>query len=526
MGEVPYHARGGSPFLLQSYLSDAWSTGDGKGQALANPVDGGTLGYVAASQTGIGDALQFAREYGGPALRVLSFAARGELLARIAEILQARRDVWYDIARANSGNTRADAAIDIDGAIATLKYYAKLGSSLGGATMLADGPAIRLGRDPNYQGRHVGAPLRGVAIHINAYNFPAWGLWGKAAVALLAGMPVLAKPATATAWLAEEMVRVVVDAGILPPGALSLLCGTQGDLIDSLGYADVVAFTGSAHTGELIRARLAGKGVRLNVEADSLNSALLFPESGLDSKAFALCASEVVKEMTSKAGQKCTAIRRVLISSRHAEAFAAEVLDKLSSIRVGDPVDPEVGMGPLVSMSQREDVEAGIKTLSACADVLTPASAGWAKGAFVAPTLLRAQPNSQAAVHDIEVFGPVATVIPYGTLEEAFSLARRGRGSLVCSVYADGPDSFGTAVSGLADSHGRLLLVDPAIGESHSGHGIVLPSCLHGGPGRAGDGAELGGLRGLWFYHQRSAVQASGVTLSALSSSLAETAGL
>jgi 3,4-dehydroadipyl-CoA semialdehyde dehydrogenase len=508
----------GSALILESYLSGAWRGGDGQGQPLADPVNGEVLAYASSQGLDVPGALAYARAEGGPALRALSFAARAALLGAIADVLRGRRDDWYEIARRNSGNTRGDAIIDVDGAIATLQYYAKLGAGLGEATLLADGETERLGRDANFQGRHIGAPFRGVAVHINAFNFPAWGLWGKAAVALLAGVPVLAKPATATAWLAEEMVRAVVEAEVLPAGVLSLLCGSPAGLLESLQAGDAVAFTGSAETGEKVRAAVAGKGVRVNVEADSLNSALLGPDAGPGSPAFDLLAAEVVKEMTVKAGQKCTAIRRILVPAVTADALAGAILERLGEVTVGDPADPQVGMGPLVSASQRDAVCKGLQQLSACVDVLSP-QATTPAGAFVAPTLLRMKPGGEL-VHDLEVFGPVATLIPYHDAAEAFALARRGGGSLAVSVFSDDAAFLVEAASELASSHGRVLLVDPSIGQSHSGHGIVLPSCNHGGPGRAGDGAELGGLRGLWFYHQRTAIQAAAPVLQALAARL------
>lgn len=509
---------------LGSFLAGTWATGAGEGSALVDPVSGAVIARASSHGLDVAAALDHARTVGGPALRSLSFAARAALLGAIAAALQAERDRWLELSRRNSGNTRSDASIDVDGAIATLNYYAKIGAGLGDARLLADGGTQRLGRDPNFQGRHIGTPIRGVAVHINAYNFPAWGLWGKAAVALLAGVPVLAKPATATALLAEEMVRTVVEANILPDGALSLLSGSPEGLLEALRFGDAVAFTGSAATGDAIRAATAGKGIRVNVEADSLNSVLLAPGTVAGSPAFELMVAEVVKEMTAKAGQKCTAIRRILVPAALADAVVGAIGGRLAAIKVGDPADADVGMGPLVHAAQRRSVEEGIAALTAsAADIVGPRIAIPSAGAFVAPTLLRAKPGGDL-VHEIEVFGPVATVVPFASAEEAFALARKGGGSLVASVFSDDPAFLVDAAAELGATHGRLLLVDPAIGTSHSGHGIVLPSCLHGGPGRAGDGAELGGLRGLWFYHQRSALQGSAATLEALAPALADPA--
>jgi 3,4-dehydroadipyl-CoA semialdehyde dehydrogenase len=515
---------------LESFLCGIWAAGSAPGERLVDPVTSEALATASSKGLDLAAATRHARDVGGLKLRAMSFAERGAVLGAIAEALQARRNDWFEISRRNSGNTKVDASIDVDGAIATLKYYSKLGASLGDARLLADGAAQRLGRDPNFQGRHIGTPLRGVAVHINAYNFPAWGLWGKAAVALLSGLPVLAKPATSTAWVAEEMVRAVNQAGVLPPGVLSLLCGSAADLLDQLRFGDAVAFTGSAETGARIRAALAGKGVRLNIEADSLNATLLGPDAHPGSAAFGLLAAEVAREMTIKAGQKCTAIRRILVPSVHASTLGEAIAERLSQVVIGDPAHAEVGMGPVVSHGQRNSVEEGLAQLSGRTKRLTPErpplrGGDWKTGAFVAPALLRAEPGN-ALVHELEVFGPAATLVPYANAADAFELARRGGGSLAASVFSQDPDFLAEAAVELGQAHGRLLLIDPSIGESHSGHGIVLPSCLHGGPGRAGDGAELGGLRGLWFYHQRSAVQAAGPTLERLAGRLADAAGL
>ncbi|MDB5094982.1 MAG: phenylacetic acid degradation bifunctional protein PaaZ [Candidatus Eremiobacteraeota bacterium] len=504
------------PALLESYLGGRWVAGTGAPADLVDPVRGEVLARTSSAGLDLGFALAFAREVGRPALGALDFAQRAALLGAIADVLAARRDDWYAISRRNSGNTRADAAIDVDGAIGTLKYYAKLGATLGSATLLLDGAPARLARDANFQGVHLGIPLPGLAIHINAFNFPAWGLWEKAAVALLAGVPVLAKPATATALLAVEMTRAVSDAGILPPGALSLLVGSAGELLDYLRFGDAIAFTGSARTAEAIRShpRVRAEGVRLNVEADSLNAALLGPDGLPGTPIFGAFVREVVREMTSKAGQKCTAIRRVIVPAVHVDAVVAAISEGLDAIAVGDPSDEGVGMGPLVSREQRAAVEDGIRSLSDVAAIVYRGEKP-ANGAFVPPTLLRA-PADAALVHIKEIFGPVATVVPYKDAADAFVLARRGGGSLVVSVFSADAEFLIASAAELGSSHGRVLLVDPSIADAHTGHGIVLPSCVHGGPGRAGGGEELGGLRGLWFYHQRTAVQGSAPVVAAL----------
>jgi 3,4-dehydroadipyl-CoA semialdehyde dehydrogenase len=517
--------------VLQSYLGGKWQSGAEQGAALVNPTSGETVAWASSKGLDLKAALAYSRNVGGPELRKLSYGQRAELLGKVADALAARRDEWFGIARRNSGNTKADASIDVDGSIGTLKYFAKIGGKLGDAHLLRDGGAMRLARDANFQGLHVGVPLDGVAVHINAFNFPAWGLWEKAAVSLLAGVPVLAKPATSTAWLAQEMVSTVIDAGVLPPGALSILCGSPSDLLDHLQLGDVVAFTGSADTGEGIRQhkRVRQQNIRVNIEADSLNSVLLGPDVASDSPEFGFFAREVMREMTAKAGQKCTAIRRILVPAEKEQAAIDAISGLLKTVVVGDPANTITNMGPVVNMAQRKSVEEGIGKLKTQADVaytaenFAPLDADLVRGAFVSPTLLKARDGGSGdAIHEIEVFGPVATVVPYRDKNDAFALARRGGGSLTASVFSGDPAFLAEAGIALGTSHGRVMLIDPAIGDSHTGHGIVLPSCMHGGPGRAGGGEELGGLHGLWFYHQRVALQGSAATLTPLSEQAAD----
>ncbi len=519
--------------ILQSYLGGKWQAGAGQGAPLMNPTTGDAVAWASSQGLDLSTALEYSRIVGGPALRALSYAQRAELLGKIADVLAARRDEWFEIARTNSGSTKADAAIDIDGSIGTLKFFAKIGAKLGDAHFLRAGQAMRLARDANFQGLHVGIPLDGVAIHINAFNFPGWGLWEKAAVSLLAGVPVFSKPATSTAWLAQAMVGAVIEAGILPNGALSILCGSPNDLLDHLQVGDVVAFTGSADTGEGIRrhARVCKQNVRVNIEADSLNAALLGPDVQPGSPEFNFFVREVVREMTAKTGQKCTAIRRVLVPHAVAAAATEAIADALSKVVVGNPANPTVNMGPVVNLAQRKSVEEGIRQLQTQTDVayspsnFSAVDADAQRGAFVPPTLLSAHKNPEAAlVHELEVFGPVATVVPYRDKQNGFELARCGGGSLAASVFSADTEFLSEAAVALGTTHGRLLLVDASIGDSHTGHGIVLPSLLHGGPGRAGGGEELGGLHGLWFYHQRVALQGSGATLRVMSEGAADPA--
>ncbi len=515
---------------LESYLGGRWSRGQGTETELIDPTTGDILATASAKGLDFVGALAYARQHGGPALRALSYAERAKLLSAVADVLGANRARYEEIAIANSGNTKIDAAIDIDGGIATLKYYARLGAGLGGAKALLDENPVRLARAENFQAIHMQVPRHGVAVHINAFNFPSWGLWEKAACALLSGMPMLAKPASATCWLSHQMVRDVIAAKVLPDGALSLLCGGIGDLLDHVTADDVIAFTGSSGTAQRIVAHrhVLARGSRVNIEADSVNAALLAPGVSAATPAFDSFVKEVAKEMTQKAGQKCTAIRRVFVPVQQANAVTDALAARLAKVTVGDPRNEKSRMGPLVTRAQQDAAFDGIRRLADEADFVTgslnpPRLDGidGDKSAFVAPTLLKVENGTGNAVHDVEVFGPCATIIPYKDEPEAFALVARGGGSLVASVYGEDRDFLARAAVELGASNGRILAIEPAIAEAHTGHGIVMPQCHHGGPGRAGNGAELGGLYGLRFYHQRVAVQGSTDLLSALQATTA-----
>lgn len=506
---------------LSNYLGGRWQAGSGAGTPLFDPVLGTELARVDAGGLDLAGGFAFAREQGGAALRALGYRERAGLLAAAAKVLQANRGIYYEIATANSGTVAGDSAVDIDGGIFTLSTYARLGESLaesmGGRRTLLDGEAARLGKDPAFQSQHVLVPARGVALCINAFNFPGWGLWEKAAPALLSGVPVIVKPATATAWLTQRMVRDVVEAGVLPPGALSVVCGSPAGLLDQLQPFDLLSFTGSADTAAQLRAHAAVSrhSVRVNIEADSVNSALLLPGEAPDSEAFALLVEEVVREMTVKSGQKCTAIRRVFVPEALYDAAAEAIGARLAKVTVGNPRQAEVRMGALVSRAQLEAVRSGLARLRTAASVLHDGAghalvdADPAVACCVGPTLLGTRDADGAAlVHDTEVFGPVATLLPYRDSAHALALARRGQGSLVASLYGSDAAALGDAALALADSHGRVHVVSPEVAQSHTGHGNVMPQSIHGGPGRAGGGEELGGLRALGFYHRRSAIQA------------------
>jgi len=515
-----------TPENLESYLSGRWVRGEVIETRLVDPVKGDELATVSAKGLDLADALAFARREGQGALRGLSYAERGKLVGAVADVLAANRARYEEIAIANSGNTKSDAAIDIDGGIGTLKYYARLGAGLGEARMLLDDKPVRLAKAENYQAIHLMLPRRGAAIHINAFNFPSWGLWEKAAVSLVAGVPVVAKPASATALLAHAMVKDVIGAKVLPEGSLSLLCGGVGGLLAALASEDVIAFTGSADTAAHVRghANVVARSVPVNIEADSINAALLAPGAVPGGAAFDAFVREVVREMTVKAGQKCTAIRRIFVSEGEAGAVADALAERLKATKVGDPREGDTRMGPLVTRAQQAAAFDGIRRLLAeaavvCGGAEAPTLPGIDKGrsAFVAPTLLKLERAEAAkAVHEVEVFGPAATLVPYRDEAEAAALIARGGGSLVASVYGEDKDFLIRMVGEIGPSHGRILAVDPAIATAHTGHGIVMPQCNHGGPGRAGAGAELGGLHGLRFYHQRLAVQGSTELLASL----------
>ena len=482
---------------------------------------GTELVRVDATGLDLAAGFAYAREQGGAALRALTYRERAALLATAVKVLQANRDAYYDIATANSGTVKNDSAVDIDGGIFTLGTYAKLGEALGDRRFMLDGDMARLGKDLLFQSQHVLTPTRGVALFINDFNFPAWGLWEKAAPALLSGVPVIIKPATATAWLTQRMVKDVVDAGIFPAGALSVICGSSAGLMDQLQPFDVVSFTGSAQTAAVIRSHPAvvQRSVRVNIEADSLNSALLLPGEAAGSPAFELLVKEVAREMTVKSGQKCTAIRRIFVPEALYGSVAEAISARLAKTTVGNPRNETVRMGALVNRTQLAAVQEGLAHLSAQAEVLHDGSAhalvdaDAATACCVGPTLLgtrnAAGSDSADRIHDTEVFGPVATLVPYRDAAHALALVRRGQGSLVTSLYGSDASALANAALELADSHGRVHVISPDVAALQTGHGNVMPQSLHGGPGRAGGGEELGGLRALNFYHRRSAVQAS-----------------
>ncbi|OLD00306.1 MAG: phenylacetic acid degradation bifunctional protein PaaZ [Acidobacteria bacterium 13_1_40CM_4_58_4] len=518
---------------LPNYVAGQWLEGAGAGEPLVDPVTGEELARISSQNIDLNLALEFARSRGGPALRQLTYTQRADLLAKMADVLSANRDEYFRLSLLNLGATQADASFDVDGALYTMKYYAKIGRALAGGKMLKEGAVLPLSKTNTFAGQHFLVPAKGVAVFINAFNFPAWGFCEKAAPALLSGVPILVKPASPTAWLAHRMVEDVVKADILPRGAISLVCGSARDLLDHVREEDIVSFTGSADTAARIRshANVLRRSVRVNIEADSINSAILGPDCAPGTDLFDLLVKEVVKEMTLKAGQKCTTIRRILVPAQEFNAFGEAVSSRLSAMKVGNPRNSEVKVGPVVNKAQQSACLDGLKKLSAECSVLfggnedfQPVDADPQKSAFVQPTLLSCENGLSAKhVHDVEVFGPVATLLSYDGPKDLITMIRRGQGSLVASVFSSDSAFVQEVVLGIGDLHGRILAVDSSVGGQHTGHGNVVPSCLHGGPGRAGGGEELAGLRALLLYHRRFVVQGPIHCIKELSALCADT---
>src|SRR3979490_2869873 len=486
---------------LPNYVNGQWSEGAGPGEPLIDPVTGDELASISSQGVNLEVALAFARTHGGPALRQLTYTQRAELLSKISDVLAANRDEYFRLSLLNLGATQADASFDVDGAIYTMKYYSKIGRALAEGKMLKEGAPVPLSKSNAFVGQHFLMPTKGAAVFINAFNFPAWGLCEKAAPALLSGVPIVVKPASPTAWLTHRMVEDIVKADILPPGAISIICGSARDLLAHVREEDIVSFTGSADTAARIRshANVLRRSVRVNIEADSINAAILGPDCTPGTDLFDLLVKEVVREMTLKAGQKCTPIRRVLVPRQQLKAFGEAVTARLSIMKVGNPRNPDVKVGPVVNKAQQSSCLEGLAKLKEECEVLfggdknfQPIDANPQKSAFVQPALLSCKGGLDAKyVHDVEVFGPVATLVAYDALENLVAIIRRGLGSLVASVFSNDADFTRDTVLGIGDLHGRVLVVDSTVGRQHSERGKVVPSCLHGGPGRAGGGEKV-----------------------------------
>lgn len=516
---------------LESYLSGTWKSGTGTPATLVNPATEAPLATVTAA-TGLAEAVAFGRERGGPALRAMTFQQRGALLADLAKLLHTHREALLDLSQQSGGNTRGDAKFDLDGGLGVLAAYAELAATLPADPWLLEGDAAAVVRTSKIRAQHLLLPRHGLAVHINAFNFPAWGMLGKAAVALLAGMPVLSKPATSTSALAHRIVEIVAGAKILPDGALQLLMGPAGDLLDHLGPQDVIAFTGGADTAAKLRVHptVLRHGTRLNVEADSLNAVVLGPDLAEGTALWDLALRDAVIELTQKTGQKCTATRRILVPNDRLADFRDALAERLGELagKTGDPLSKAVKMGPLSTGQQLTDARKGLAKLQQHARIVrgdperrdfldVPAG----KGFFLEPILLEASAGSvvdpSASFHEVEVFGPVATLLPYdGTIAQAARAVALGGGSLVSTLYSDDREFTARAVAEIGPSLGRLVLNDEKSAAGAFSPGCVFPQANHGGPGRAGGGSELGGRLGMELYMQRIAVQGGASQLARL----------
>jgi oxepin-CoA hydrolase/3-oxo-5,6-dehydrosuberyl-CoA semialdehyde dehydrogenase len=511
---------------LQNFAENNWFTGADDGKVLTSAVDGKTIANITSTGLDFAAMLDHARRTGGSNLRQYTFHERAIMLKALAKHLLEHKKEFYELST-KTGATRADTWIDIDGGIGTLFAYSGKGRrEMPNDKVYLDGAPEMLSKNGTFVGQHIFTPRLGAAVHINAFNFPCWGMLEKLAPTILAGVPAIIKPASSTAYLTELVFRRMIESEILPEGSIQLICGGVGDLFDHLNCQDTVAFTGSKSTADMLQQhpRVVSESVRFTAETDSLNASILGPDATPDTPEFELFIKEVTREMTSKVGQKCTAIRRIIAPS----ALVADLIKALSTalgeIRIGNPASKEVDMGALASLSQREEVRARVADLSGEATVVygnqsdfDVVDADVEKGAFFMPTLLHCErPLSAIAVHAVEAFGPVSTVLPYENLDEAIELARLGEGSLVGSIITNNNDVARQLVLGTAAWHGRMLVINRHCAAESTGHGSPLPQLVHGGPGRAGGGEELGGIRGALHYMQRTAIQGSPDTLAAI----------
>ena len=511
---------------LGNLVLDRWVDGDGDGNILTSAVDGEAIAAITSDGLDFKDILDHARTVGGSNLRKYTFHERGEMLKALAKYLTEHKKEFYPLST-QTGATRSDSWVDIDGGISTMFVFSSKGRrEMPNDTVYLDGPPEQLSKNGTFAAQHIFTPKTGAAVHINAFNFPCWGMLEKLAPTLLAGVPAIVKPASSTAYLTELMVRRIIESGILPDGALQLICGSVGDLFDHLTCQDSIAFTGSKNTAEFLQQhhKVISESVAFTAETDSLNSSILGPDAVPGTPEFDLYIKEVTREMTSKAGQKCTAIRRIIAPS----AIAADVVEALSTalgnIRIGNPGSKGVDMGALASHGQRDEVRDRVAELSQQANLVFGGSddfdvidADAKKGAFFMPTLLHCEkPLASTAVHTVEAFGPVSTVLPYDNLDEAIELSCMGEGSLVGSIITNDNSIARELVLGTAAYHGRMLVINRHCAAESTGHGSPLPHLVHGGPGRAGGGEEMGGVRGVLHYMQRTAIQGSPETLAVI----------
>jgi len=512
---------------LKSYAQGEWVEGTGKAVPLIHAVTGDTIAEATSEGLDFKGMLEYGRTVGGPTLRAMTFHDRARKLKEMAKYLMERKDEFYSLSEA-TGATKIDSWVDIEGGIGTFFAYSSRGRrEFPNETFYVEGNVEPLSKDSSFVGRHLCVPLEGTAVHINAFNFPCWGMLEKLAPTFLAGMPAIVKPATVTSYLTEAMVRAMIESGILPEGALQLIVGSTGDLLDHVTGQDVVTFTGSASTGRKLKTMpaIVENSVRFNMEADSLNFSMLGPESAPGTEEFDLFVKEVVREMTSKAGQKCTAIRRTLVPRAMTDDVVRAIEKRLAGVKLGDPRTEGVRMGPLVGKSQVNEVRERVAELKRGSELVfgNPddfeiASGDKTKGAFFPATLLYCDsPLDTLEPHSIEAFGPVNTVMPYASVDEAIELAKMGKGSLVGSLFTSDDRVARDVVLGTASHHGRLMVINRESAKGSTGHGSPLPGLVHGGPGRAGGGEEMGGVRGALHYMQRTALQGSPTTLTRVS---------
>jgi oxepin-CoA hydrolase / 3-oxo-5,6-dehydrosuberyl-CoA semialdehyde dehydrogenase len=510
---------------LRSYVGGAWVDPADEGRPVLDAVTGEEVARVSSAGIDFGAALEYGRATGGPALRELTFHQRAALLKSLGLLLREHRQELYAWS-ARTGATLGDSKFDVDGGIGVLLSYASRAKrELPNDVVLAEGAVEPLGKGGTFVGQHILTPLHGVAVQINAFNFPVWGPLEKFAPAFIAGVPSLVKPATQTAYLTAALVELMAGSGLLPPGSVQLICGSASGLLDHLGEQDLVSFTGSAATARQLRVHPAvvGRSVRFNAEADSLNCSILGPDAAPGTPEFDLYVRQLVTEMTVKAGQKCTAIRRAFVPTALAGQVDEAVRDRLAKVVVGSPASEGVQMGALASLEQREEVRRSVKALLSAGrlvfgdlDHVDVAGASAERGAFISPLLLHSDDSGRPEPHEVEAFGPVSTIIGYQSGAEVIELAARGRGSLTGSVVTSDAAFAREVVLGLAPWHGRILVLDHDDAAESTGHGSPLPVLVHGGPGRAGGGEEMGGMRGVLHHMQRTAVQASPRVLSAV----------
>lgn len=502
---------------IHNYALGKWIEGQGEGKDLIHAVSGEIIGKASSDGLDFGSMLSYAREVGGPSLRKLTFQERGLMLKSLAFHLLKNKEEFYQTSAA-TGATRIDSWVDIEGGIGNLFSYASLRKQFGDQPFFVEGETLSLSKKGTFKGTHILTPKKGVAIHINAFNFPVWGMLEKIAVNFLAGVPAIVKPATLTCYLTERVVRSIIDSRILPEGSLQLICGSAHTILDHVEIEDVVTFTGSASTGKMLKnhPKILEKSVPFTMEADSLNACVLGPDVKEDSVEFDLFIKEVVREMTSKAGQKCTAIRRILVPIQMMDAVEIALKNRLDKITVGDPSIEGVKMGPLAGPDQVQEVQSQVDLLKSFQalvygeDKKVLIGGSYDKGAFFSPLLFRNEkPLSHLEAHTIEAFGPVSTLMPYQNTQEAYKLVRLGEGSLVCSLVTMDMDFAQEFVMECGSLHGRILILNEECASESTGHGSPLPSLVHGGPGRAGGGEEMGGVRGVKHYMQRTALQGS-----------------